>query len=141
MDRLKELKEARTAAVEVRARIDNAINSLDSASSWGILDIFGGGFFSSVLKRERIQDANYDVRKIFSSLKVLNRELEDVNMTLPNQISDTMTDSAFDIWFDNIFTDIRVQGEIKESLGRLRDFRITIVDLIKKLDAEIESIE
>lgn len=33
MDRLKELYEAKRAAEEVIARIDNAISSLDSASS------------------------------------------------------------------------------------------------------------
>ena len=51
MDRLKELYEAKRAAEEVIARIDNAISSLDSASSWGLFDIFGGGMISSFIKR------------------------------------------------------------------------------------------
>ena len=57
MDRLKELYEAKRAAEEVIARIDNAISSLDSASSWVLFDIFGGGMISSFIKRGKIQDA------------------------------------------------------------------------------------
>lgn len=120
MYRLKELKEAKAAACEVIARVDNAISSLNSASSWGVFDILGGGLLSSIVKRNKIQDANCDVKEIFSSLMTLNKELEDVNMHLPKEISDTSTDKVFDIWFDNIFTDVRVQGEIEDSLNRLK---------------------
>ncbi|WP_028264431.1 hypothetical protein [Atopobium fossor] len=140
MDRLKELKEARTAALNVIARIDNAISSLDSASSWGLFDILGGGTFSSFIKREKIKDANSDIRGLSASLHTLNKELEDVNMYLPNEISDTVTDGMFDIWFDNIFTDVRVQSEIKQSLRELKDFRMSVVEIVARLDAEIRTL-
>ena len=140
MDRLKELIEAKAAAQEVIARIDNAITSLDSASSWGILAIFGGGMLSSFVKRGKIQDANADIEEISYSLQRLNKELEDVNMYLPAEISDTFTDGALDIWFDNIFTDIRVQGEIKDTLNELRYFRTSVIELIERLNSEIESL-
>ena len=139
MDRLKELNEAKVAAAEVIARIDNAISSLGSASSWGILDIFGGGLISSAIKREKISSANDDIREITSSLKALNKELEDVNMHLPEEISNSVSDEVFDIWFDNIFTDIRVQGEITDSLNNLRDFRKSVGEIINKLNEEIKN--
>ncbi len=141
MDRLKELKEAKAAAQEVVARIDNAISSLDSASSWGIVDLLGGGAFSSFFKRGKIKDANNDVKEISRSLSLLNKELEDVNMHLPAEVSDTMSDNVFDICFDNIYTDFKVQGEIKEGLNGLKDFRTSVVELIEKLNYEIESFK
>jgi len=141
MDRLKELYEAKTAAQEVVARIDNALSSLDSASSWGIIDLFGGGVFSSFVKRERIKGANSEIKEISRSLSLLNKELEDVNMHLPSEISDAMSDNVFDIWFDNIFTDIRVQGEIKEQMTELKNFRASVIELIEKLNSEIETYE
>ena len=141
MDRLKELYEAKTAAQEVVARIDNALSSLDSASSWGLFDLLGGGMFSSFVKRERIRDANSEIKEISHSLKLLNKELEDVNMHLPTEISDAMSDNVFDIWFDNIFTDIRVQGEIKEQMTELKNFRASVIELIEKLSSEIETYE
>ena len=96
---------------------------------------------SSFIKRGKIQDANADIEEIYSSLTVLNKELEDVDMHLPAGISDTISDSAFDIWFDNIFTDIRVQGEIKDTLYELKDFRRDIISLIERLNTEIRQYQ
>lgn len=123
------------------SRIDNAISSLDSASSWGWFDLFGGEFFSSLIKREKIRDANRHIDDISESLHRFNKELEDVDMHLPVGISDTLSDNAFDVWFDNIFTDIRVQGEIKEQLNELREFRGAIAELIQRLNSEIKGYE
>ncbi|EGO2811968.1 hypothetical protein PWL05_003301 [Enterococcus faecalis] len=141
MDRLKELKEAKVAAQEVIARIDNAISSLNSASSWGIADLLGGEAFSSFLKRGKIKDANSDIKEISRSLNLLNKELEDVNMHLPTEVSDTISDNVFDVCFDNIYTDFKVQEEIKEGLNGLKDFRTYVVELIEKLNYEIETFK
>ncbi len=141
MDRLKELLEAKQAAKEVIDRIDNATSSLDSARTWGKWDIFAGEFITSWIKRNKINSANQNISGITESLKSLNKELEDVNMTLPESVRDTISDRVWDMWFDNIFTDLRVQGEIKDSLRQLAVFRKSIVDLINKLDLEIEKIE
>lgn len=141
MDRLKELKEAKSAAKQVLDHIDSAVRSLNSASSWGIWDIFGGGFISSMIKRNKIELANAEIQAMNYSLKNLNKELEDVNMHLPSEISNTLADNVFDVWFDNIFTDIRVQSEIKNALFELQNFRGSLLILIKKIDSEIAAIE
>ena len=62
-------------------------------------------------------------------------------MHLPAEISDTICDGAFYIWFDNIFTDIRVQGEIKDTLYELKNFRRDIISLIERLNAEIRQYQ
>ena len=43
--------------------------------------------------------------------------------------------------FDNIFTDIRVQGEIKKSLIELEHFRRNVVNLICLLDIKIKNLK
>ena len=96
--------------------------------------MFGGEFFTSWIKRNKIKEANQDISTIAESLKSLNKELEDVDMTLPEGVSDNISDRVWDLWFDNIFTDIRVQGEIKDSLRQLAIFRKSILDLIVKLN-------
>lgn len=45
------------------------------------------------------------------------------------------------MWFDNIFTDLRVQGEIKDKLVELKAFRYSIINLINNLNAEITELE
>lgn len=141
MDRLKELKEAKEAANQVIIRIDVGLNQLKSASSWGILDIFGGGLFSSLVKRNKIGEANHSLEELSISLKSLNKELSDVDISLPDAIPDMLSDELFDIVFDNIFTDIRVQGEIKENLIALKELRHAIVEIRDKVDREIEELE
>ncbi|WP_300409559.1 hypothetical protein [Lagierella sp.] len=140
MDRIKELLEAKEAANEVIDSIDNATSYLNSARTWGKWDIFAGGFITSLLKRNKINKANQYIYGISESLENLNKELADVNMTLPESVRDSISDRALDMWFDNIFTDLRVQGEIKESLRQLAVFRESILDLIKRLDLEIEKL-
>ena len=141
MDRLKELKEAKEAANQVIIRIDAGLNQLKSASSWGILDIFGGGLISSLVKRNKIGEANHSLEELSISLKSLNKELSDVDISLPDAIPDMLSDELFDIVFDNIFTDIRVQGEIKENLIALKELRHAIVEIRDKVDREIEELE
>lgn len=137
MDRLKELKEAKEAADQVIIRIDAGLNQLKSASSWGILDIFGGGLFSSLVKRNKIGEANRSLDELSLSLKSLNKELSDVDISLPDAIPDSLSDELFDLVFDNIFTDIRVQGEIKENLIALKELRHAVVEIRDKVDRQI----
>lgn len=58
MTRLKELQEAKEAAEVVIDRVDDAIISMKKVSFYGAFDMFGGGFFTSMLKRSNIEDAN-----------------------------------------------------------------------------------
>lgn len=140
MDRKKELQEAKDAANKIIEKIDRAMDYLDSAEFWGMWDIFGGDFLSSWSKRNKIEEANECIKDIVDSVKVLNKELKDVDMVLPEEVSNTMNDRTFDIWLDNIFTDLRVQEEIKEAMNELREFRNVVEDLVIRLDDEIEEL-
>lgn len=137
MDRLKELQEAKTAAQHVILRMDNAIKSLENAKSWGWWDLFGGGMLLSLFKRDNIRNANANIREISQALHRLNQELDDVNMTLPLEISDTFSDTVFDVWFDNILTDLQVQDEVSMKLAEIKSFRCDVLSLIEQLDNEM----
>lgn len=140
MDKIKEIKEAKAAAVEVLLRLDEAVKSLNGASKMSMVDIFGGAFFS-VIKRKHIQEANLSIKEAGIYLKSLNKELGDIGMRLPEEISDTLGDNIADIYFDNIFTDVRVAKEIKEKLDEVKNFRTMIENLIMKLDKELDEIK
>ena len=140
MDRKKELQEAKDAANKIIEKADRAMDYLDSAEFWGMWDIFGGDFLSSWSKRNKIEEANECIKDIVDSVKVLNKELKDVDMVLLEEVSNTMNDRTFDIWLDNIFTDLRVQEEIKDAMKELREFENGIEDLLIRLDDEIEEL-
>ena len=97
--------------------------------------------FSSLVKRNKIGEANLSLEEISTSLKSLNKELSDVDISLPDAIPDRLSDELFDLVFDNIFTDIRVQGEIKENLVALKELRYAIVEIREKVDREIRELE
>lgn len=141
MDRLKELKEAKEAAELVIGKIDQAIKELNSASNWGILDLLGGDFIPSLIKRTKIGKANDILNDLPKSLESLKKELSDVDISLPSGVPNRLSDELFDTIFDNIFTDFRVQGEIKENLLSLKELRHTIVEISDKLDEEIAKLE
>lgn len=141
MDRLKELKEAKEAADLVIGKIDQAIKQLNSASNWGILDLLGGDFIPSLIKRNKIGKANDILSELPKSLESLNKELSDVDIRLPSGVPNRLSDELFDTIFDNIFTDFRVQGEIKENLISLKELRHSIVEISDKLDEEIAELE
>lgn len=141
MDRLKELKEAKEAAELVIGKIDQAIKELNSASNWGILDLLGGDFIPSLIKRTKIGKANDILNGLPKSLETLNKELSDVDISLPSGVPNRLSDEFFDTIFDNIFTDFRVQGEIKENLLALKELRHTVGEISDKLDEEIAELE
>ena len=141
MDRLKELREAKTAAEDVIGKIDQAIKELNSASNWGILDLLGGDFIPSLIKRSKIGKANDILNDLPKSLETLNKELSDVDISLPSGVPNRLSDELFDTIFDNIFTDFRVQGEIKENLLALKELRHSIGEISDKLDEEIAELE
>lgn len=140
MNSLTELQEAKAVATEVLARIDHARSSLDSAKFWGLFDIGGGGAVASFMKRRKIQGANEEIQAVMASLKVLNKELADVNMTLPDEISNTLGDTVWDVWLDNVFTDVMVQKDINHSRQQLKEFRQTLEELLENLTLEIEQL-
>ena len=99
------------------------------------------GINPSTAEPTRLDNTIKSVKQLSSyngySLSLLNKELKDANIELPQEISNTTADITFDIWFNNIFTDVRVQGEIKDSLNKLRKFRKSILEVVKNLDDEI----
>ncbi len=70
----------------------------------------------------------------------LRRELKDVQIDLPGQVADSWQDNFWDLWMDNIFTDFRVQGQIKDSIWQVRDFRAKLLELIEELDRQIQAL-
>lgn len=109
--------------------------SLDSAHSWGTYDIIAGGMISSSIKHSRIDDAKNYMERLSYAVERLNKELGDVGISV---LSDSLNISGFsytlDVFFDNIFSDFSVQGEINDSLYKVEDFKNKMVKLIDRLE-------
>lgn len=131
---LKELNEAKLAAKEAYEALERAESKFNSASNWGIYDIIGGGFLSSVFKYNKIDDAEYEMENVKSKLRTLKKELKDIEIDFSGYIETTTTDRVLDIAFDNIFSDLNTQSKIKQNLRELSNIKSVVLDIIRKLD-------
>lgn len=134
MSEEKELREAKEALIDLKNEIDKTIKMTESASRWGIVDIFADSGIIGLIKRGKIKDINGNLEIIRKKLEVAKRELSDIRIHLDEEIPDSTYDFFVDIVFDNIFTDLRVNREIKEIRENLFDLRDRVDELIKKLN-------
>lgn len=132
---LVETQEAVRAANIVLDTIDEAVGQLDSAENWATYDIwFKGGILSHMAKYDKIDKAEEALNRLSSQIKVLRRELSDIN--LAENLSFAGVDSAtrvIDFWFDNIFTDLNVRNRIRNDAEQLRRLRSQINSVISRL--------
>lgn len=133
----KEIEEALLEAKNCLSLSEESLKILSSAKNWGIYDIVGGGMISSYVKQNKIDEAKTYMERLSYSIGNLNKELGDLNIEfLKTGLNINGLSYTFDIFLDNIFSDLSVQGEIKDSLYKLEDFKNKLFNLIDKLEKE-----
>ena len=134
MSQEKELKEARQALVDLKNEIDKTIKMTESASRWGLFDLFADSGLVGLVKRGKIKDINSNLKIVRDKLEVAKRELNDIRIDLDEEIPDSTYDFFVDVIFDNIFTDLRVNSEIKEIREKLEDLGDRVDELLIKIN-------
>lgn len=134
MSQEKELKEASQALLDLKNEIDKTIKMTESASRWGIFDLFADSGLVGLVKRGKIKDINSNLKIVRDKLEVAKRELNDIRIDLDEEIPDSTYDFFVDVIFDNIFTDLRVNGEIKEIREKLEDLGDRVDELLRKIN-------
>ena len=115
-----EIREAIDAGERALISLRAAQDKLNSARNWGIFDMIGGSFFSSLMKRSQIDGASEYMAQAQLDLRRLQKELRDIQvpMDLKIEVSDFL--SFADVFFDNLLVDWMVQNKIAEARGRKR---------------------
>jgi hypothetical protein len=119
---LREIREAQDACEAALTSLGEAQRKVDSARSWGTYDTwFGGGLFSSLVKHNRIDEAEGYMRAVDDALNRLRREIADVHMNgaAIGGVGVTDLTRTLDVWFDNFFSDLAVQSRLKDADHRL----------------------
>ena len=76
----KEKREAIEAGRRALNSLRTAKENLNSAKNWGLVDMFGGGFFTTMLKHSKMDQAKRNMEQAKYDLRSFSRELNDVNM-------------------------------------------------------------
>ncbi|WP_277251560.1 hypothetical protein [Peptoniphilus vaginalis] len=134
MSQEKELKEARQALVDLKNEIDKTIKLTESASRWGLFDLFADSCLVGFIKRGKIKDINSNLEIVRDKLELAKRELNNIRIDLDVEIPDSTYDFFVDVVFDNIFTDLRVNREIKEIREKLEDLGDGVDELLRKIN-------
>jgi hypothetical protein len=123
--------------------VRHASRTLESAKSWGTYDtFFGGDLISSMVKHDRIDDSNDELRKVRSAIATARHELADVDLDLT---ADPLEVGSFlkttDIWFDNLFSDLSVQGKLTDHIRSIERLNGRLAALRVRVGAELRAAQ
>ena len=129
----REMKEAMDAGERALTSLRNAQEKLNSAGNWGLFDMFGGGLFSTIMKRSKMDDAQELMEAAKSDLKRFQRELKDVNIPLDLRMEVGSFLSFADFFFDGFVADYLVQSKISEAKEQVSDAIIRVEQILSEL--------
>ena len=133
-DQYLEINEAYAAGERALESLYAAQDYLRSAGNWGIFDMLGGGFISTMAKRSKMRDANACMEQAQYDLQRFQQELRDVT-SIPGLYLEMDDFLGFaDYFFDGLLADLLVQSRIREAQEKV-DTAIEQVHLaLAKLD-------
>ena len=132
-DRNKEIREAISAGERALSSLRAAQNSLNSASGWGFLDMFGGNLITGRIKHSKVSDASRYVDAAKRDMAYFQNELRDIQdlQDLDIRIGDFLTFADF--FWDGFLSDILVQSRISDAKRKISDAISRTESVVRKL--------
>lgn len=122
---------------ETITHLDKITDQLESAKRWSWADLLGGEFITSMVKRKKMKNISDDLQQLQPKLQHLKHTLEDANIQVDSAIDHSTSRQFFDTFFDNIITDLKVQGEIKDMLAELKELRQALTTYQQQIDSGV----
>lgn len=133
----KEIGEAVAAGERALNSLYEAQEKLKSARGWGMLDMFGGGFLSDVMKHSKIEAAARCMEDARYHMQIFQRELRDVNLSLNLRMDIGGFLSFADFFFDGLVADYLVQSKIASAREQVEDAIILVNNTLAALERAI----
>ena len=129
----REMEEAMDAGERALSSLRSAQEKLDSASNWGIFDMLGGGLFSTIIKRSKMDEAQNLMESAKMDLKRFQKELNDVNTSLDLRMEISSFLSFADFFFDGFIADYLVQSKISDAKVQVSDAIYKVEQVLSEL--------
>jgi len=129
----KERAEAIQAGQKARESLQNALNALESARGWGIYDILGGGFISSMIKHSKMDKANNYIAEAKYNLSRFGKELMDIQEFSNINLSTGDFWGFSDWFFDGLISDWIMQDRINEARGQVKQAIQRVNEILARL--------
>lgn len=132
-DRQKEIREAIRAGERALGSLQEAEKQLGSAGNWGLIDIFGGGTISGLIKHMKINNAGQCVENARRDLELFRDELGDIRdiENLHVDIDGFLTFADF--FFDGFIADLFVQSKISDGKRNVREAIRRVEEILRRL--------
>ena len=135
-----DVEEAVQAADEALDYLLEAREHLNSAGNWGLVDMLGGGFLTSLVKHKKLNDVQGALDDARYALESLRDDLGELDLdTLDLHIDGFL--SFTDLFIDNFFSDIMMQRKISnmkadldDVIERVSDVRLLLLEKEEELD-------
>ncbi len=129
----KERQEAIDAGQRALRSLRQAREYLDKARGWGIADLLGGGLFTTLIKHDRMGQAQQYIADAKASLLNFENELEDLN-DFESINLDTQDLWGFaDLLFDGVIVDVTMQSRIKTAGDAVDRAIQKVQDILEKI--------
>ena len=116
---VREIKEAIAASDDALYHLKEARRKLGSAGGWGLVDMFGGGLLSGLIKHGKMGSAEREIEAAKYALQKFSKELRDVSGYSSIHINDFLTFADF--FFDGFVADFLVQSKISDAKRKIAD--------------------
>lgn len=140
---LREVEEAIDAGEKVLGVLHEMLDALSSAQGWGTWDMLGGGFFSTHMKHERINESKHYAQEVQYYLRAFQRELADVDRGLLRDVH--LEVGGFlgfaDYFFDSLIVDWVVQSKINHSLRKAEELYQQVEGVLYSLSRTREGLK
>ena len=128
-----EIQEAIDAADVALEYLGSARDYLSKASRWGIVDIIGGGPLITMIKRNNMKEARYQMEQARDALRNFSRELNDLRLFDEIDLDTDQFLGFADYFFDNPIMDFLVQNKITEASRQVEE----AIDRVAQIQEEL----
>ena len=131
---VKEKNEAIRAGERALDSLKEAYSELERARIWGVIDMFGGSFLSSYIKRGRMNRAQESINRADRALEVFSKELSDVGNLADINVNTHDLLGLADLFYENFLVDYLMQGRIKTAKKQVGDAIQAIETALSQLE-------
>lgn len=129
----KEMNEAIQAGENALCSLRAAREDLQKAGNWGIVDLFGGGFVTNLIKHSKMDNASHLMENAKYDLKKFQKELRDVTINTNLSIDCGGFLTFADFFWDGVVADWLVQSKINDAKRQVDDAIAQVEQILRRL--------
>lgn len=128
-----EIWEASEAGNQAMVLMEEVLTHLNGAEEWSTFDMFGGGMLSTMMKYDKVDNAQKKIEELQVQLRKFHTELADISVQADIRIEIGEMLRFADYFFDGILADFTAMGRIEEALGQAKATKRRIEEVMVTL--------